>query len=138
MNVIPYNPVAGLPYQTPSDKAQDQFLRILTEGGATPDERITFAYRATLSRSPRPEELAIVILLLSDKLGEVLAPGAAAGCALEELTATRHELATTVLAADVASLRFAHALGFVPLNAALDEKAWLMVYRRGEKMGLAA
>jgi 23S rRNA (adenine2503-C2)-methyltransferase len=33
LNVIPYNPVAGLPYQTPSARAQDQFLRILTEGG---------------------------------------------------------------------------------------------------------
>ncbi len=34
--------------------------RILTAGGPTADERITFAYRTTLSRSPRPEELAIV------------------------------------------------------------------------------
>lgn len=34
--------------------------RILSEGGSTPDERITFAYRATLSRSPKPEELAVV------------------------------------------------------------------------------
>ncbi len=34
--------------------------RILTEGGSTPEERITFAYRATLSRSPSADELAIV------------------------------------------------------------------------------
>jgi hypothetical protein len=34
--------------------------RILTAGGQTPDERITFAYRTVLSRSPKPEELAIV------------------------------------------------------------------------------
>ncbi len=34
--------------------------RILSEGGETADERITFAYRATLSRSPKPEELAVV------------------------------------------------------------------------------
>ena len=33
LNVIPYNPVAGLPYQTPSARREDQFLRILTEGG---------------------------------------------------------------------------------------------------------
>lgn len=34
--------------------------RILVEGGTTADERITFAYRSVLSRSPAPEELAIV------------------------------------------------------------------------------
>ena len=34
--------------------------RILTEGGMTADERITFAYRTVLSRSPAPDELAIV------------------------------------------------------------------------------
>ncbi len=34
--------------------------RILSEGGTTPDERIGFAYRTTLSRSPKPEELAVV------------------------------------------------------------------------------
>jgi 23S rRNA (adenine2503-C2)-methyltransferase len=33
LNVIPYNPVAGLPYQTPSAAAQERFIRILTEGG---------------------------------------------------------------------------------------------------------
>ncbi|MFN0198327.1 MAG: PSD1 and planctomycete cytochrome C domain-containing protein [Planctomycetaceae bacterium] len=34
--------------------------RILTEGGATPNERIAFAYRAVLSRDPKVEELRIV------------------------------------------------------------------------------
>jgi 23S rRNA (adenine2503-C2)-methyltransferase len=33
LNVIPYNPVAGLPYQTPSRKAQDRFLEILAAAG---------------------------------------------------------------------------------------------------------
>ncbi len=33
LNVIPYNPVAGLPYQTPTAKAQERFLRILEQGG---------------------------------------------------------------------------------------------------------
>jgi 23S rRNA (adenine2503-C2)-methyltransferase len=33
LNVIPYNPVAGLPYKTPSRKAQERFLAILTEAG---------------------------------------------------------------------------------------------------------
>ena len=30
--------------------------RMLTEGGATPAERIAFAYRTVLSRKPEPEE----------------------------------------------------------------------------------
>jgi len=34
--------------------------RILTEGGATPDERIAFVYRVILSRQPQGEETAIV------------------------------------------------------------------------------
>lgn len=34
--------------------------RIITAGGATPEDRITFAYRAVLSRSPAPDELAII------------------------------------------------------------------------------
>jgi 23S rRNA (adenine2503-C2)-methyltransferase len=33
LNVIPYNPVAGLPYQTPSRKAQERFISILQETG---------------------------------------------------------------------------------------------------------
>ena len=34
--------------------------RLMTEGGATPEERITFAFRTVLSRKPAPEEIAIV------------------------------------------------------------------------------
>lgn len=34
--------------------------RMLTEGGATPDERITFAYRTILARKPATEELALI------------------------------------------------------------------------------
>lgn len=33
LNVIPYNPVAGLPYRTPSGDAQKAFRQILQEGG---------------------------------------------------------------------------------------------------------
>jgi 23S rRNA (adenine2503-C2)-methyltransferase len=32
LNVIPYNPVAGLPYRTPTDRDIEQFLAILTRG----------------------------------------------------------------------------------------------------------
>jgi hypothetical protein len=34
--------------------------RLMTEGGATPAERITFAWRTALARRPSPEEIAIV------------------------------------------------------------------------------
>lgn len=33
LNVIPYNPVAGLPYRTPSGDSQKEFRKILQEGG---------------------------------------------------------------------------------------------------------
>lgn len=33
LNVIPYNPVNGLPYRTPSHKAQERFLEILRSAG---------------------------------------------------------------------------------------------------------
>jgi 23S rRNA (adenine2503-C2)-methyltransferase len=32
LNVIPYNPVAGLPYQTPAEKDQERFLSLLRAG----------------------------------------------------------------------------------------------------------
>jgi 23S rRNA (adenine2503-C2)-methyltransferase len=35
LNVIPYNPVAGLPYETPSDAAMAEFRTILERGGVT-------------------------------------------------------------------------------------------------------
>lgn len=34
--------------------------RIVADGGTTPESRITYAYRTTLSRDPKPDELAIV------------------------------------------------------------------------------
>lgn len=41
LNVIPYNPVAGLPYQTPTYERQVQFRKILEAGGV----RIKFRHR---------------------------------------------------------------------------------------------
>ena len=35
VNVIPYNPVAGLPYRTPSFAAQKAFRAVLEAGGLT-------------------------------------------------------------------------------------------------------
>jgi 23S rRNA (adenine2503-C2)-methyltransferase len=33
LNVIPYNPVAGLPYETPKAAARERFREILEHGG---------------------------------------------------------------------------------------------------------
>ena len=52
--------------------------RMLTEGGATPEERITFAYRNTLSRSPATDELAVVLQALKQCLARYQADPAAA------------------------------------------------------------
>ncbi len=41
LNVIPYNPVAGLPYRTPNTESQQQFRRILEAGGI----RVRFRHR---------------------------------------------------------------------------------------------
>ncbi len=41
LNVIPYNPVAGLPYRTPSVERQQQFRRILESAGV----RVRFRHR---------------------------------------------------------------------------------------------
>jgi 23S rRNA (adenine2503-C2)-methyltransferase len=41
LNVIPYNPVSGLPYRTPTSESQQQFRRILEAGGI----RVRFRHR---------------------------------------------------------------------------------------------
>ncbi|QEG37629.1 23S rRNA (adenine(2503)-C(2))-methyltransferase RlmN [Bythopirellula goksoeyrii] len=41
LNVIPYNPVAGLPYRTPTAERQQQFRRILEDAGV----RVRFRHR---------------------------------------------------------------------------------------------
>jgi len=40
LNVIPYNPVAGLPYQTPSEAARERFTEILTRAGVNVQVRL--------------------------------------------------------------------------------------------------
>ena len=44
--------------------------RMLREGGSSPDSRIAFAYKALTSRSPRPQELALLKQLYTDELAE--------------------------------------------------------------------
>ena len=52
--------------------------RIMAEGGATPADRISFAYRAVLSRKPVPEEAAVVQDALKKFLAEYAQSGDAA------------------------------------------------------------
>jgi 23S rRNA (adenine2503-C2)-methyltransferase len=40
VNLIPYNPVAGLPYRTPSDDAVERFVEILRGGGVETQVRV--------------------------------------------------------------------------------------------------
>ncbi len=42
--------------------------RLLTEGGATPQDRLAFGYRVVLSRRPAPEEVAVLQELLQKEL----------------------------------------------------------------------
>ena len=42
--------------------------RIMTEGGATPDDRIRFAYQWTLGRAPQPRELEVVQAMYAAEL----------------------------------------------------------------------
>lgn len=41
MNLIPWNPVAGMGFERPSRKALDQFMAILTMNGITTSIRIS-------------------------------------------------------------------------------------------------
>ena len=53
--------------------------RLMTEGGATPDERITFGYRLVLARHPSAEELEVVRAAMGEHLAKYqAAPEAAA------------------------------------------------------------
>ena len=53
--------------------------RLMTEGGATPDERITFGYRLVLARHPSTEEMEVVRAALGEHLAKYqAAPEAAA------------------------------------------------------------
>ncbi len=52
--------------------------RMLTEGGATPAERIAMAYRVVLSRKPDAEEVSIVSQQLETHLARYRADEAAA------------------------------------------------------------
>ncbi len=52
--------------------------RIMTEGGAKPEERIAFAYRAVLARKAMPEETAVVQDALKKFLAEYAQSGDAA------------------------------------------------------------
>ncbi|MGE3317505.1 MAG: DUF1553 domain-containing protein, partial [Planctomycetaceae bacterium] len=44
--------------------------RIMTEGGATPDERATFAFRVSTSRKPKADEVAVLMNVFTKQLEE--------------------------------------------------------------------
>lgn len=44
--------------------------RMVKEGGTTPEERITFAFKALTSRLPRPEEVSLMKQLYSEELAD--------------------------------------------------------------------
>jgi len=52
--------------------------KVLTAGGATPAERLAYAYRRALSRAPRPEEEQLLLPLLEKHLAEYRADPEAA------------------------------------------------------------
>ncbi|MBL9128285.1 MAG: PSD1 domain-containing protein [Verrucomicrobiales bacterium] len=52
--------------------------RMLLEGGPTPDDRLAFAYRLVLSRTPDPDEIVVLRAALSDHLARYAADPAAA------------------------------------------------------------
>jgi len=74
--------------------------RLLTEGGATPAERIGYGYRLVLARRPGPEETAVVQTLLEKQLARYQqAPDAAAKAIRNGASAPKTGLAEPELAA---------------------------------------
>jgi hypothetical protein len=67
--------------------------RIMTEGGASPTDRIAFAYRAAISRKPTPEETAVV----QDALKKFLAEYAQSGDAAKKVIANGESKAKAAL-----------------------------------------
>ncbi|MBI4600508.1 MAG: DUF1553 domain-containing protein [Planctomycetes bacterium] len=64
--------------------------RILREGGASPDDRIRWAWREVLSREPEAREAAVLRRLLEDHARECREEGSRAGEILEVGLATAH------------------------------------------------
>lgn len=74
--------------------------RILTEGGATLEQRITFAFRLTTARQPTPRELAVLRRVFEQQLTRFQADPAAAAKLLSVGESSRNEqLAAHELAA---------------------------------------
>jgi len=72
LNVIPYNPVAGLPYKTPSHNAQRTFREILEKGGLS----VHFRHRkgdaidAACGQLRRRSQPAVALLGIETRVGE--------------------------------------------------------------------
>lgn len=65
--------------------------RMMTEGGATPEERATFAFRLSTARKPSAEELAVLTKIYQAELAEFQADKEAAGKLLAVGDAKRNE-----------------------------------------------
>src|SRR5436190_546833 len=65
--------------------------RMLLEGGATPEERITFAFRLATSRKPTPRELAVLRRVFDHQLARFRADEPAALKLLSVGESPRHE-----------------------------------------------
>ncbi len=65
--------------------------RMLTEAGPTPEARLTFAFRLAVSRSPRPEEVAVLKKVLDTQLAAFAKDEAAALKLLSVGEAKRNE-----------------------------------------------
>ena len=68
LNVIPYNPVAGLPYQTPTGWAQQAFLEVLRARGVNVQVRQRKGDKidAACGQLRRTSQLARVVLPAGD------------------------------------------------------------------------
>src|SRR4051794_34544641 len=72
LNVIPYNPVAGLPYKTPSHNAQRAFRQILEQGGVS----VHFRHRkgdaidAACGQLRRRSQIEAVLVGIENRMGE--------------------------------------------------------------------
>jgi 23S rRNA (adenine2503-C2)-methyltransferase len=72
LNVIPYNPVAGLPYKTPSHNAQRAFRQILEQGGVS----VHFRHRkgdaidAACGQLRRRSQVEAALVGIKNRMGE--------------------------------------------------------------------
>jgi hypothetical protein len=65
--------------------------RILAEGGATPEERLTYAFRLATARRPAPAELSVLLKVYQSQLADYQADKDAAAKLLSYGDSKRNE-----------------------------------------------